>query len=136
MMDSFRNASKNTMFEQWLDATMQPPAAAGAPPPQQPGAVEPQEAGQQLPLNDLVQYLTDDEADTVKPAETENEAGPRSGTCEEIQYLVSAVNYIGHEAIYRAIHPCIQLCVKHQIRVSTRGLLLRKGYYPRGANGY
>ena len=91
MMDSFRNASKNTMFEQWLDATMQPPASAGAPPlsaeatppsagaptPQQPGAAELREAGQQLPLKDLVQYLTDDEADTDKPAEAKNDAGPR-----------------------------------------------------------
>ena len=77
MMDSFRNASKNTMFEQWLDATMQPPASVGALPRQQPGAAQPREADQQLPLNDLAQYLTDDEADTVVTAETKNDAGAR-----------------------------------------------------------
>lgn len=37
MMDSLRGATQNTMFEQWLDATMRPsvqPTSSPLPPPQ------------------------------------------------------------------------------------------------------
>ena len=30
MMDSLRNASRNTMFERWLESAMQPPASSQA----------------------------------------------------------------------------------------------------------
>lgn len=60
MMNSFRSASKNTMFGQWLDATMRPAAAAS----------EARDAAQsrqppQLPLHDLAQYLAEEKIGNV-----------------------------------------------------------------------
>ena len=69
MMDSFRNASKNTMFEQWLDATKQPPPDAMG---QQQAAIADGEAGKHPrpeppKLHDLVEYLADDTSGKVDP---------------------------------------------------------------------
>lgn len=69
MMDSFRNASKNTMFEQWLDATKQPPPDAI----DQQKAVQADKEAAKAPrkeppkLQDLVQYLADDNSGKVDP---------------------------------------------------------------------
>lgn len=72
MMDSFRSASKNTMFEQWLNATKQPsPDASGG----QKAASEEdggKETGETLKenqpsLRDLVQYLAEDTTGKVDP---------------------------------------------------------------------
>ena len=69
MMDSFRNASKNTMFEQWLDATKQPPPDAI----DQQKAVEADKEAAKAPrkeppkLQDLVQYLADDNSGKFDP---------------------------------------------------------------------
>lgn len=69
-MDSFRSASKNTMFEQWLDATKQPPATAE----NQQTAVETNakeadlgKMDSQPKLQDLVQYLAEDTSGKVDP---------------------------------------------------------------------
>lgn len=68
MMDSFRNASKNTLFEQWLDATKQPPPAAASTkqgaPSRQDVAPRSREA---VPLHELAQYLAEEKVVGVGP---------------------------------------------------------------------
>ena len=68
-MESFRNASKNTMFEQWLDATKQPPPDALS---QQKAVKTDKEAASptkkdQPDLQDLVDYLAEDTSGKVDP---------------------------------------------------------------------
>ena len=69
MMDSFRNASKNTMFEQWLDATKQPPPDAMG--QQKPLAADKEAVKtprtEPPKLQDLVEYLADDTSGKVDP---------------------------------------------------------------------
>lgn len=62
MMDSFRNASRNTMFEQWLGATQRrtPPAESPPTPPAESSSPP------QRPLQDLAEYL--EGAETGTPA--------------------------------------------------------------------
>lgn len=68
-MDSFRNASKNTMFEQWLDATQRPAATAQG----QTVAVAAAGKANEPPIKEparmleLVEYLAEDTSGKVDP---------------------------------------------------------------------
>jgi len=67
MMDSFRSASKNTMFDQWLDATkLPPPAPVGVPNLPAGREASPSRAGAPK-LQDLMTYLVEDDSGKVDP---------------------------------------------------------------------
>ena len=66
-MESYRNASKNTMFVEWLDATKKPQSSEDCPPsPSDDGSPT---GGEQLKFVDVMQYLAEGKVGNPDPSQ-------------------------------------------------------------------